>query len=83
MYEDRIPYVGQMVHYKSYGTPIQEDGSQAYTGECRAAVVTAQGEGNSLDLCVMNPEGLFFNRSVDRDETAGQGGTWHWFKQGE
>ena len=81
MFEDRIPYVGQMVHYKSHGTPIREDGTQAFTGECRAAIVAAQGEGNLLSLCVLNPDGLFFNKEVDRDETADQGGTWHWFKQ--
>lgn len=70
MFEDRIPYVGQMVHYKSHDT-----------GECRPAIVTAQGEENLLNLCVMNSIGIWFSQNVNRDETAGQGGTWHWFKQ--
>lgn len=34
------PSVGRIVHYRSHGTPVQADGSQAYTSECRAAVIT-------------------------------------------
>lgn len=35
------PTVGRIVHYVSYGTPVRADGSQAYTSECRAAIITA------------------------------------------
>lgn len=34
------PTVGRVVHYTSYGTPPRPDGSQAYTSQCRAAIVT-------------------------------------------
>lgn len=34
------PSVGRIVHYVSFGTPIREDGTQVYTSECRAAVIT-------------------------------------------
>jgi hypothetical protein len=87
------PSVGRVVHYTSYGTPGGE-----YKSECRAAVVTAVHESETVpehgvayaDLCVLNPEGMFFNKDVLYDEggtsdTPGAptarsyaGGTWHW-----
>jgi hypothetical protein len=36
----QIPSVGRVVHYVSHGTPVQEDGTQVFTSQCRAAVVT-------------------------------------------
>lgn len=35
------PSVGRIVHYVSHGTPVQADGTQAYTSLCRAAIITA------------------------------------------
>jgi hypothetical protein len=77
------PTVGRIVHYVSYGTPGGE-----YQSECRAAVVTAvdnyQDQGDvpthigHVDLCVLNPEGMFFNKGVLQDESLIKGGTWHW-----
>jgi hypothetical protein len=87
------PTVGRIVHYVSYGTPGGE-----YTSQCRAALVTAvrvAAPGHDrgapfVDLCVLNPEGLFFNQNCHYDEggtsdTPGaptarsyRGGTWHW-----
>lgn len=86
------PYVGQTVHYVSYGTPGGE-----YGKECRAAIVTEvpeltseeRNDGTTVGLCVLNPTGLFLNRDVPQDElpplakyVAGErseyrGGTWH------
>jgi hypothetical protein len=75
------PSVGRIVHYVSYGTPGGEYGSQ-----CRAAVVTevpeivdrtANDKGHVVSLCVLNPEGMFFNREVWHSDAAA-GGTWHW-----
>lgn len=59
------PSVGRITHYVSHGTPIQPDGSQAYTKHCRFAGVTEVGplteEGQpDVGLCVSNPTGLFF-----------------------
>jgi hypothetical protein len=76
------PSVGRIVHYVSYGTPVQPDGSQALTSQCRAAVVTELGDDQLtpnplVSLCVLNPTGQFFNRDVPFDEGLG-GGTWHW-----
>lgn len=79
---DQQPSVGRIVHYVSYGTPGGE-----YKSECRAAVVTAvpaamwEGNRQPVDLCVLNPEGLFFNRNVPHEEGDGvypRGGSWHW-----
>ena len=85
------PTVGRIVHYVSHGTPVQADGSQAFTAQCRAAVVTEVGDPASADLadgeparvglCVLNPTGQFFHSlkaggcAFDDDHA---GGTWHW-----
>lgn len=86
---EQKPSVGRIVHYVDFGTPGGE-----YTSQCRAAIVT---EVSSRDcdtapvgLCVLNPEGQFFNQHVHQDElppaekivpgerTEHRGGTWHW-----
>lgn len=80
------PSVGRIVHYVSYGTPGGE-----YKSVCRAAVITEvdgfgavpEGDVPCIGLCVLNPEGQFFNRGVrqaDADSLSGwyPGGTWHW-----
>ena len=74
------PSVGRIVHYVSHGTPPRPDGSQAYTSECRAAIVTevVPEGGEAVGLCVLNPTGQFFNRGVFHDEDGRSGGTWHW-----
>jgi hypothetical protein len=73
---EQKPSVGRIVHYVSYGTPGGE-----YTMQCRAAIVTEVTEHPDADgtvgLCVLNPEGLFFNRGVPHAEDA-PAGTWHW-----
>jgi hypothetical protein len=87
------PSVGRIVHYVSYGTPGGE-----YKSECRAAIVTSVTEahpegvhvtedGYDVGLCVLNPEGQFFNRHVPYDQwdsaealegAVPKGGSWHW-----
>ena len=61
------PTGGRIVHYVRYGTPNGE-----YKSECRAAVVTTLADwtaGNrGVGLAVLNPDGMFFNRSVPHDE---------------
>lgn len=80
------PSVGRVVHYVSYGTPGGE-----YTSQCRAAIVAGVppnpeqvppvlaegGPAVQLDLVVLNPTGLLFNR-CHQDEQDKRGGTWHW-----
>lgn len=69
------PTVGRIVHYRSYGTPDGE-----YEPKCRAAIVTEVSPIplGVVDLAVVNPSGLFFDRNVRLDETGTRGGTWHW-----
>ncbi len=88
------PSIGRVVHYVSYGTPGGE-----YESACRAAVITEVGgpssgplAGPTAGLCVLNPEGQFFNRGVTQDQGTDtgepegplcggriyHGGTWHW-----
>jgi hypothetical protein len=75
------PSVGRIVHYVSYGTPGGE-----YTSQCRAAIVAgvpgpsdldSRDVDTPVDLVVLNPTGMFFNR-CKQDEAAKAGGTWHW-----
>jgi hypothetical protein len=70
------PSVGRIVHYVSYGTPHGE-----FTSACRAAIVAGvpqiYPDADTVDLVVLNPTGLFFNR-CDNDEEEHNGGTWHW-----
>lgn len=71
---EQKPSVGRIVHYVSYGTPGGE-----YASECRAAVVTETDTSDTVGLAVLNPAGMFFNRTVTHDESGGYvGGTWHW-----
>jgi len=72
------PSVGRIVHYVSHGTPPRDDGSQAYTSENRAAIVTQVNEDGTVGLAVLNPTGLFFHESVMADFEENQPGTWHW-----
>jgi hypothetical protein len=73
---EQKPSVGRVVHYVSHGTPNGE-----YLPECRAAIVTAvdqyqpAGEDDRfighVDLCVLNPTGMFFKQGVHQDEGDG------------
>lgn len=74
------PSVGRVAHYVAYGTP----GGEFPAGICRAAVITEvdvdhTGEvlSENVGLCVLNPTGLFFNRSIPHDENMKLPGTWH------
>jgi hypothetical protein len=73
-----------MVHYVSHGSPLREDGSQAYTPQCRAAVITAIDVAPDpepgdvfVSLAVFSPTGQFFDLFVLQDEDDHTGGTWH------
>ncbi len=82
------PRIGDIVHYRSYGTPGGE-----FQPLCRAAVVTAVRDHEPVpehgmayaDLAVLNPTGMFFNQNVAYDHTGAEipersyaDGTWHW-----
>lgn len=71
---EQKPSVGRVVHYTSYGTPKGE-----FAMECRAAIITAVKEDGTVDICIMNPTGLFFAQNVKMNPLAEpHGGTWHW-----
>lgn len=88
------PSVGRIVHYVSHGTPLREDGTQAFPPKCRAAIITDVpdhltrepfdgcpngAEGQWIaSLAVLNPSGLFFDQGIEQDEDSHGGGTWHW-----
>lgn len=68
-----IPFLGQMVYYMSHGSP---DGK--YPSVPRAAVITdvKDPELSIMSLAVINPTGLFFDRTVEYDQEKSPG-TWH------
>ena len=66
------PTVGRIVYYKSYGSPNGE-----FKSEDRAAIITYVHNDDVVDLCVLNPTGMFFNQRVSHDFD-GRGGTWNW-----
>lgn len=70
---EQRPSIGRIVHYVSFGTPGGE-----YTSECRAAAITEVDTSDTVGLCVLNPTGMFFNRTVPHDESGEGFGTWHW-----
>jgi hypothetical protein len=71
--------VGRTVHYVSHGTPVRADGSQAYTRECRAAIITqVTPDDSTVGLAVLNPTGMFFHPTIPYGDGEHDGGTWHW-----
>ncbi len=84
---EQQPSVGRAVHYVSHGSPVRDDGTQAFTSQCRAATVTEVSTDpgtfkDTVGLCVLNPTGFFFHSLADggsvHDEHGKAGGTWHW-----
>lgn len=77
-----IPTVGRLVHYHSHGSPVRPDGTQKYTPEPRAAIVTAvpdavfQGS-MTVSLAILNPTGLFFDQAVPYSDGPTPG-HWSW-----
>ena len=65
------PSVGRIVHYQAYGTPGGEFPSIA-----RAAVVTEVHSDTDITVCVLNPQGIFFNRVQFSEEP--KPGHWTW-----
>lgn len=96
------PSVGRVVHYTSFGTPggeyPQACRAAVVTGAGEPLPYPTHGNGvddlpedgaQLVDLCVLNPTGIFFREGVPQDERttivaeAGDGGvrsggTWHW-----
>ncbi|MFF3654838.1 hypothetical protein [Streptomyces olivochromogenes] len=80
------PKIGRIVHYVSLGTPVRDDGTQAFPSACRSATVTEIDKGNPkvVGLHVENPTGGFYHpldsggcEYVAKVEQPPTGGTWH------
>lgn len=69
---EKVPTVGRVVHYQSYGTPNGE-----YTSVARAAIITEVNADGTVGLFIMNPEGIFLNRSIIFSEEP-KPGHWSW-----
>lgn len=69
---EQKPSVGRIVHYQAYGTPGGE-----FKSVPRAAIITeVYPNTTEVSICVMNPQGLFFNK-VKYSETR-EPGHWSW-----
>jgi len=74
--EKTVPSIGRIVHYFSYGSP----GGEFAPAEVRAAIVTEvcqpDNPESALGLAVLNPTGIYFNRSIPYG--SGKPGHWGW-----
>lgn len=85
---NKVPAIGRIVHYVSYGTP----GGEYKPGKHRSAIITAvysrDGElgsdptgpedvSSTVGICVLNPTGAFFHEFCPYDPEA-RAGSWHW-----
>lgn len=85
---DQTPSVGRIVHYVAFGTP----GGEFQAGAHRAAIITEvydldrepwSRDSKDVDLsiaglCVLNPNGMYFNTYTPYDPSGQKPGTWHW-----
>lgn len=69
---EQKPSVGRIVHYQSHGSPNGQ-----HKSEPRAAIITRVHNDTCVDLCVVNPNGMYFDSSTCFDAEAGPG-TWRW-----
>jgi hypothetical protein len=76
---EQKPSIGRIVHYQSHGSPNGQ-----HPSEPRAAVITAvRTDGTApesagfVDLCVLNPTGMYFDRGTPFSETP-KAGHWNW-----
>ena len=67
---ERLPTVGRMVYYRSYGTPGGE-----YPSTDRAAVITVVHTVTLVDLCIFSPNGPFSQHRVIQGQAPGH---WDW-----
>ncbi len=66
------PKLGSPVHYVAHGV----EGVLAEA--CRTATVTRIDSDGTLDLAVLHPTSLAFERHIVLDSTDRTPGTWHW-----
>ena len=62
--------VGRIVHFVGQGSKRGE--------VCRAAIVIATKDDDSVSLAVFNPQMVLFKNTVKLDGEAKEQGTWHW-----
>lgn len=65
------PSVGRVVHYQAYGTPGGE-----FKSVPRAAIITEVHNDEEIGVCVLNPQGIFFNKVKYSEEI--KPGHWNW-----
>lgn len=77
------PTIGRVVHYQAHGSPNGQ-----HKSEPRAAIITRVASAQEphdpdneaqhvVDLCVLNPSGMFFNQAVPFSQEP-KAGCWSW-----
>ncbi len=66
------PKMGASVHWVSHGVP------QVLAEVCRTATITRVDSDGTVDLAVLSPASLAFERHVIADHADRTPGTWHW-----
>lgn len=69
---DQQPSIGRIVHYQRYGSPGGE-----HKAEPSPAVITQVLENGECMLFVMNPTGLYFNKTPFSSDGP-KPGHWNW-----
>jgi hypothetical protein len=73
---EQKPSIGRIVHYQSHGSPNGQ-----HKSEPRAAIITAVYETppapGAVDLAVLNPTGMYFDKGTPFSETP-KAGHWNW-----
>lgn len=67
----QIPSIGRIVHYQRFGSPGGE-----HKAEPSPAVITQVYENDECQLFVMNPNGVYFNRTPFSETP--KPGCWSW-----
>lgn len=68
------PSIGSIVHYQRFGTPGGE-----HLSKPSPAIIVEVFENNECQLFVMNPNGVYFNRTLYSEDN--KPGTWSWPKR--
>lgn len=67
------PSIGRIVHYQRYGSPGGE-----HKPEPSPAIITKVYKKGTVDLCVFNPNGLYFNKTPYAGDGQIKPGHWNW-----
>lgn len=72
MSQKQQPFIGRIVHYQRYGSPCGEHQSKPSP----AIITDVHDDGETVQLMVFNPNGLYVNKTPYSEEP--KPGHWNW-----